>query len=144
MGRRVLAFVLALVATYTLASVAISQAVLAYLASLGRDVGFGERLAAIGHDLVGLLPVFGVIVLVTLLIAYGVVALIAARAPGLRLIGYVIGGFSGMVAVHLLVQAQFEMAPIWSVRDAYGILLQGLSGAVGGYLFARLNPRPAA
>ena len=139
MGKRALAFVLAFVATYVLASTAITQAGLAYLASLGREIPFGERLAAIGHDIVGMLGMFAPIVLVTMLMAYGVVALIVSRWPGLRLAGYVIGGFAGLVCVHLVIQAVFGMAPLWGARDAFGITLQGLAGAVGGYLFARFS-----
>ena len=139
MAKRLLAFVSAVAATYVLAAIAMTQINLGYLVSLGRDISLGERLGAISHDLVGLLGMYLPIVAVTLVIAYLVVALIVSRAPQLRLIGYVVGGFAGMVGVHLLLQGVFGMAPVWAARDAFGIALQGLSGAVGGYLFARIT-----
>ena len=144
MGRRALAFVSAAIATYILATVAVTQGNLGYLASLGREITFGERVGAIGHDLLGMIGMFGPIVLVTLLFAYGVVALIVSRAPALRMIGYIAGGFAGMVAVHLILQAVFGMAPVWAARDAFGMLLQGLAGAVGGYVFYRMTAAAVA
>ena len=140
MGKRVLAFVSAFIVTYALAVATASQAVLAYLASLGREIGFAERLAAIGHDVVGMLGGFAPIVLVTLLIAYGIVAFIVSKRAGLRLVGYTVGGFAGMVCVHLLLQAVFGMIPVWGAGGAFGLLLQGLAGAVGGSLYTRINP----
>ncbi len=144
MARRVTAFILAFVTTYVLATVAIAQANLGYLSGLGRDIGFAERLGYIGHDVVGMAGMFAPIVLVTLLVAYAVVALIASRAPALRLAGYVIGGFTGMVAVYLVLQAVFGMNAVWATASAFGLTVQGLAGAVGGYVFARVNPRSAA
>lgn len=144
MGKRVLAFVAAWVATYVLAVTAATQSVLGFLEELGRDISTGERLGAIGHDIAGMVVPYGAIILIALMIAFSVVALIVRRAPHLRLTGYVLGGFVAVMAIHVCLRLAFDMNPVWATSTPLGLVLQGLAGAVGGYLFTRVNPAAAA
>ena len=141
MGKRVLAFVAAWVVTYILAVSAASQAVLGWLESLGRDITLSQRMSYIGHDLAGMIVPYGVVILVALGIAFLVVALVVRKAPNLRLMGYVLGGFIGITAIHLTLQLVFGMTPVWATVSPFGLLMQGLAGLVGGYVFVRINPR---
>ena len=144
MGKRLMAFVVAWFATYLLAVTAATQSVLGFLESLGREVTLADRLAAIGHDIAGMVVPYGAIILVALLIGFGVVTLIVRRSASLRLAGYVIGGFAAVLAIHLGLRLAFDMNPVWATTTALGLMLQGLAGAVGGYLFVRINRLPAA
>lgn len=139
MGKRVLAFVVAWVATYVLAVTAATQGVLAFLESLGRDIAVSERLAAIGHDLAGMVVAYGGLILVAMLVAWGVVTLIVRQRPSLRLPGFVLGGFAAVLAIHLGLRLAFDMNPVWATLTPAGLMLQGFAGAVGGYLFFRIN-----
>ena len=141
MGKRVLAFVAAWVVTYILAVSAASQAVLGWLESLGRDITLSQRMSYIGHDLAGMIVPYGVVILVALGIAFLVVALVVRKSPNLRLMGYVLGGFIGITAIHLTLQLVFGMTPVWATVSPFGLLMQGLAGLVGGYVFVRINPR---
>lgn len=144
MGKRVLAFIAAWLTTYILAVTAAAQGVLGWLESLGREISISDRLGYIGHDLTGMIMPYGVIILVAMAIAFGVVALIVRAAPNLRVLGYVLGGFVAVLAIHLTLRFVFEMNPVWATGSAFGLLLQGLAGLVGGYTFVRINNRAAA
>ncbi len=141
MGKRVLAFVAAWLVTYILAITAASQGVLGWLESLGREISIGERLGYIGHDLASMVMPYGVIVLLALAIAFGIVALIVRALPNLRVLGYILGGFVAVLAIHLTLRFVFEMNPVWATGTAFGLLMQGMAGLVGGYVFVRINSR---
>lgn len=140
MLKRGLAFILAWLATFLLASTAISHAVLSYLSSLGRDISAGEWLGAVLHDWLGHLPLLGTLTFVAMLIAFLVVAVIVRALPGMRTLGYIAGGFSGMLVLHLLLRVAIGWNPVWGVDGTFGLLLQAFAGAVGGYLYLRINP----
>ena len=144
MGKRVLAFIAAWLVTYILAITAASQGVLGWLESLGRDISFSDRVGYIGHDLTSMIMPYGVIILVAMAIAFGVVALIVRALPNLRVLGYVLGGFVAVLAIHLTLRFVFEMNPVWATGSAFGLLMQGLAGLVGGYTFVRINNRATA
>lgn len=144
MGKRMMAFVLAWVATYVLAVTAATQSVLGFLEELGRQISMGDRVSAIAHDIAGMVLSYGALILVALLIAFGVVALIVKRATHLRVAGYVIGGFVAIIAIHMGLRLAFDMNPVWATSTPLGLILQGLAGAVGGYMFTRVNPVAAA
>ncbi|MCP5179706.1 MAG: hypothetical protein H6993_12615 [Pseudomonadales bacterium] len=139
MGKRTLVFVVAWLATFALGATAATQVVLAFLESLGRTIPFGERAAAVAHDLGAMFPAYGGLLLIALLIAFPVVGLIVRGRPALRLVGYVVGGFVAVLALHLIMRSVLGMNPVWATGTPFGLLLQCLSGAVGGYLFARLQ-----
>ena len=144
MGKRVLAFIAAWLVTYVLAITAASQGVLGWLESLGRDISFSDRVGYIGHDLTSMIMPYGAVILIALAIAFGVAALIVRAMPNLRVLGYVLGGFIGILAVHLTLRLVFEMNPVWATGSAFGLLMQGLAGLVGGYTFVRINSRATA
>jgi len=139
MGKRVMAFIVAWLVTYGLAVTAATQSVLAYLEALGRKVSFGERLGAIAHDVAGMVIPYGALILLAMLVAWGVVTLIVRTRPALRLAGFVLGGFAAVMAIHLTLRMVFDMNPVWATTTPMGLILQGLAGAVGGYVFFRLN-----
>ena len=143
MIQRALAFAAAVVCTYFLAAIAATQAVLGQLQTMGVEIPLADRFSAIGHDLLSMAPTFVPMVLVALLLGFGVCWLIVRRATSLRILGYVLAGFVAMVSVHMLLKLSFDITPVAATRETFGLLMQGLAGAAGGYLFVRLTPSGA-
>lgn len=138
-ARRIGWFLLAVAVTYVLAVVSASQHVAASLESMGARVDFGTRLAMIGHDLVGMAGSFLPMVAVGFLVAFLVAGFLARRLPLWRPLLYALAGGVAIVTVHLALHAAFGITPVAVARTAGGLAVQGLAGAVGGYLYARIS-----
>lgn len=138
-AKRVGSFLLSVALAYALAVIAATQAVVGSLDSMGVDIGFGQRLEMVAHDLLGMTSSFLPLIAIGFLIAFVVTGLILRRAPGARLILYPLAGGVALVAVHLALHAAFGITPVAAARTIGGLLLQGLAGAVGGYVFARVG-----
>ena len=136
------AFLLAVIITYVIGSIASTQTILANVVELGVAVGWSDRLSATMHDLVGMAPTYLPVILVGFLIAFAVTALILRFAPNLRSIGYVLAGVTAVLTVHMAMQALLGMHPLPATRTLIGLLLQGAAGAVGGYVFVRITRQP--
>lgn len=139
MIRKAVAYLLAVITTYALATVAATQSVLASLKGMGVTVSFGQRLEAIGHDLLGMANLFLPLIAVALLIAFVVTAVIGRWVPRWRPALHVAAGAVAVVALHLILNAVFDITPIAAARTASGLLVQALAGAVGGYAFVRAS-----
>jgi hypothetical protein len=138
-GRRIGAFVVALAVTYVLAVISASQHVAGSLESMGVDVDFGTRLGMIGHDLGGMATSFLPMVAVGLLIGFLVAGLLNRWLPDWRFVLYGLAGAVAMATIHLALNAAFDITPVAVARSGFGLGMQMLTGAVGGYLFARLT-----
>ncbi|MCC5885542.1 MAG: hypothetical protein JJT88_03820 [Gammaproteobacteria bacterium] len=137
--RFILAFLAAVLVSAALAAAASTQFVLAELARLGVEISFADRLSMTAHDVIGMgrlyLPVIGV----GFLLAFGVAALVIRYLlPGWSVLGYSLAGFTAILAIILIMIVAFGLVPIAGARSIPGMLSQCLSGAVGGYLFARM------
>lgn len=143
MIRGLLAFVVACVVAYALAAIAATQSVLARVQELGLPVGFGQRLSATGHDLLGMGSSYLPIIAIGFAIAFSLAALLTRWLPAWRTALYLTAGFGAVVAAHLILHATFGITPIAAARTLPGLLIQGLAGAAGGTVFARASSRPA-
>jgi hypothetical protein len=72
---------------------------------------------------------------VALLLGFLVALAIIRFQPGWRRFGYPVAGFTAILVMHLLVQNTLGLHPIPVTRSSLGLLVQGLAGAVGGYVF---------
>jgi hypothetical protein len=138
MARWILAFVAALGTAYVVAAVLASQHVLGALAAMGMPVDLALGLEVTLHDLVGMLPTLAPLLAVALLAALPVILLICRGRPGWRLLGFVSGFFCAVVVMHLALTAVLDVTPVAAARGTGGLLLQGLAGALAGYVFYRL------
>ncbi|TVS17617.1 MAG: hypothetical protein EA417_05755 [Gammaproteobacteria bacterium] len=143
--RVILAFLAAVVLSAALAAAASTQFVLAELARLDVAFTLGDRVAMTMHDIVGMaslyLPIFGL----GLLIAFSVAALVIRfLLPGWSVLGFTLAGFTAVVAIMGVAMLMFGLMPVAGARSLGGMMTQGMAGAAGGYLFARLVARPAA
>jgi len=140
-ARRIGSFALAVALTYVLAVISASQHVAASLEGMGAEVGFGTRLGMIVHDLGGMATSFLPMLVVGFLVAFGVAALLLRWLPRRRYLLYTLAGAAAVMTIHLALNAAFDITPVAVARTGAGLAVQGLCGAVGGYLFSRLTSR---
>ena len=137
--RRIVAYFAAVAATAVLGCVASTHFVLRGLTALGVSIGFGDRLQAFGHDVLGMGPMLGILVAVCFLIAFPVAALVVRFLPNLRTAGYIAaGGIAILVALYSM-EAALATVPVAGARTLSGMAAQGAAGAFGGFVFALLS-----
>lgn len=137
--RSIGAFIVAILATYLIGAALATQHVLAQLTSMGMNIDFGIWAHTTLHDLIGMAGTYLPLISVAFLVALPVVLLICRMRPGWRRIGYTVGFFAAIMAMHLLMPLVLNVNAVASTRTLSGLLQQGLAGAVGGYLFFRLG-----
>ncbi len=135
------AYLLAVVTTTVLGSVAATQFVLAELRTMQVDVPLGVRLETTVHDIAGMGPTFAPIVAAALLVAFLVAALLTRFVPLPGRGWYLVGSFVGIIAALLLLKAVLGGTPIAGARDSLGLIVQGVAGLLGGWIFAKLCPK---
>ena len=118
-----------------------SEAVLAG-EGVSATLSMGDRVAWILHDLVGMLPLFGSLVSVALLIAFLAGSLVA-RFTGLRPIVFAVAGAVAIFTLFTLLKMQLGTVGVFGARGNMGLGLQVVSGMIAGLVFAFLS-RPRA
>lgn len=141
MIKTVLAFIIAVLITILLMSVAGTQIVFADILSFGLDVPLSDRVSATLHDIVGLAPALSVFVAVALLIAFVVAALGKQFLGGNRTYWYLVAGFTSIPVTLILIRSIMGGALFAAARTGFGLFIMALCGLLGGYLFARLTFR---
>lgn len=139
-------FVVALAAMVVLGSIAQSYFVQeAWSAAAGQAEGAGpvalsaiERLNWIGHDLIGLQPLYGVICAVALLIAF-LAATLLSRFTGLRAIVFPVAGALAIFVLFTLLKMNLGTVGVFGARGEMGLGAQMLAGLIAGVLFATLT-----
>jgi hypothetical protein len=137
--RMLLAWLLAAAVTAVTGSVVQSQFNLAAIAAIGAPVSFGARLQVTLHDLVHFAPTFGLISAAGFLVAFLVAALLVRRRPARRTFLYTLAGAAAIVAAIGLMNAMLPVTAIGAARSWAGILALALTGALGGWSFARVS-----
>ncbi|MFA3792989.1 hypothetical protein AB6T38_17920 [Aliiglaciecola sp. SL4] len=131
----VLDFIAATLSCFILASLLHTQFVLHELSKLDVAISWQTRLSATGSDIIGLLPTYGVIILVGLLLAFLSVfwlnKLFVKPRPWL----YPLGGAVAMFAILSAMQPIMDITLIAGARTQLGILSQCLAGLFGGWVF---------
>jgi len=134
------AFFPAVIAAYILGCLFATQVVLANLAAMGVEVSLATRAQASLHDLLGM-TAYLLLILVAFVIAMPVAAgLVRVHVlPGTRVFWFTLAGFIALIAVHLIMRQALGLYPVAAAREWGGLLLQGLAGAVGGFLFSVIS-----
>ena len=142
MWRYVKAYLGAVVLTYLVGAAAITQVNLGSLQTLGASVDFATRVSATWTDLQGLVMPYFVLVAIALLIGFVVTGQISRFFPLHRWWLYPLAGLVALIAMHLILKAVIGLWGVAGARPALGLVLQGLAGLVGGWLYARMSRRP--
>ncbi|MEM7218107.1 MAG: hypothetical protein AAF515_07050 [Pseudomonadota bacterium] len=143
-GKKLIAFAAALVVAHVLGATAAAQHVINAFGAVAEPVGIAERIAWTLRDIKGMaldgaLPIYPVMVFAALLLGFAVVGMIVRRRDDLRVIGFCAAGFVGFVVAHLFLNWAGELHLVAATRTTLGLIAQGLAGAAGGYVYARLT-----
>lgn len=141
--RTVAAFVAAVLAGFAAASIFHSQFVLAGLSGVGAKIGLGDRLRMTGGDLIGLLPSYGAVLAIALVLGFLAAWIVKRWLKPLAPVAYPLAGAAAVATALWVMHRQFEMTPIAGARGAAGFLFQCAAGALAGLVFAQLRPRRA-
>ena len=142
----------ATIVTFLIASALHTQSVLSGLISVGAEIPLSLRIKTVFVDFAGLLPTYGVIVFVGMLIAMSVALLIAnkllsARHANIHQSPYQssqlwLFSLAGAAAVFTLLSAMhpiLDVSIIAGARGLSGLLTQSIAGAIGGLVFASVR-----
>ncbi len=132
-------YLAAVISTYILAAIFISQGNIANVVAMGFEVTGAQRLDAVVHDLAHLSGIYLPVIAASMLISLSVAAMLIKYVPHLRLIGYTLAGITGLIAIHVIIKMALGLSGIAPTRTLVGLLAQGLAGGVGGYLFYWLS-----
>lgn len=135
-------FVVAVLTTYLLATIFVSQANLAAVAAFGLPVDLTTRLHAAWHDITHMVTLFLPLSLIALLIAFLVCAWLCKRFPAATAVLYPLAGFAAILTLIFTLNTVFGLTPIAPTRTLAGLLLQGVAGAAGGFMYYHLVARP--
>lgn len=146
MVRWIVGFVVALAAMVVLGSIAHSVFVQeAWSMAAGQAEGAGpvalpmaERINWIGHDLIGLEPLYGALTGVALLIAFAAGSLLS-RFTGLRWIVFPVAGAVAIFVLFTVMKMQLGTVGVFGARGEMGLGAQMLAGLLAGALFAALT-----
>ena len=144
MIKTIYSFAGAVLATYVLGAIFVSQGNIASVVALGFEVSGGQRLDAALHDIVNMTDIYLPLVSVSLLLGLPVAFAVIRKKPHLRMLGYVLAGFVAMIAMPVIMKMVLGLSGVAPTRTHVGLLAQGLAGGVGGYLFCRLSTPSAA
>lgn len=135
-----LGWVLGLISTTALGVLFQTQNVIARLKSLGADINLSDRLSMSVYDLIHLGSLYIAFVAIGTLVAYLAGLLVYHLAGfGRPIVFAVAGAVAMLVMLFLMKEAFFGVHLIAGARDALGIGLQMLAGAIGGLLFERVT-----
>lgn len=128
-------FIIAVFATFVLASLSHSQFVLHELSRLGVEIDLPTRISSTIDDLLGLAPGYGGIIAAGLLIGFLVMGLVRKFRPQTGFWVYPLAGFLALMVTHIAMFPIFNVTLIAGAREPMGMLVQCLAGAFGGWAF---------
>ncbi|MFT4798894.1 MAG: hypothetical protein ACI9B8_000276 [Sulfitobacter sp.] len=129
------AYIVAVLVTYIVGALAISQGNVGQIVEMGFDVTVAQRLDAALHDVTHMYDLYLPLVSVGLLIGLLFAGIIIRFVPHLMMIGYVSAGFTSMLALPLLANVVLGAAALAPTREISGLIAQGVAGGIGGYAY---------
>ena len=133
--RNLLALIIAAITAYVIGAVISSIFV---LKALPAKIPFGTYVSTALSDITNL-KLYLVIILIGFSIAFPIAAALRKALPKLAKIGYPLAGAAAIGAALGLMYLQFETVPISGANNAFGFIMQLVTGALGGAIFANLQ-----
>lgn len=137
------AYVAAAAVTYLAAAIFYTQQIIAKQAAIGAVYSPGQQLETYVANLLGL-TLYGEVIAAALLIGFVVAAGLKRVLKPLAPVAYPLAGAGAVLAVIVLIEntaAAGGAGAIGGARDALGLALQGLAGALGGAVFSAIAVR---
>jgi len=132
--------IIATLATAILASFFSTQRILSKLNNIGGEATLGERFSMTLYDLHHFGTLYGMFIFVALLIAFTVNNLIYNKIKYPRRTSFIVAGVTAIaVMLWLLQKVYFGVPIIGGARDLTGLILQLISGGIGGLIYAHFT-----
>ena len=143
--KRILIFIIAVLATVTIASIISTNRVISSLDSIGANSSFTDRISMSFYDLTHFGSLYGIFIFLAFMIAFLAAWGVYKIAGFGRIIAYsVAGGAAMFVMLWAMEQVFFGVPIVGGARDGLGLFFQVLAGSMGGFIFAKLSsPKPA-
>ena len=141
MFRTLIGYAAAVLVAYVLGAIFVSQGNISSVEALGFDVTIAQRLEASLHDILNMTDIYLILVAVSLFIGLPVAKAVIRFYPNMRFSIYVGAGFVAMIALPVIMKAVLGVSGIAPTRLPLGLLLQGIAGAAGGFVFWQLTER---
>ena len=139
-AKPVLAWILGVMATVVLGVGFQTQNVISKLNAVGAEVSLGDRLSMTAYDIFHLGSLYGIFISVALAIAFLIGERVIHFAKANRTLVYAAAGAVAIWVLLFTMKTQFfDTHIIAGARDAIGISLQMLAGAVGGFVFSKVS-----
>jgi hypothetical protein len=137
-------FVLAACVTFVSVCILQTQMVLLALSNLDIDITWSKRIYMTTQDLLGLFPSYGVVIAIGLAIGFVIAKIIKSYTRLSSYYLYVVAGGFTMAAILMAMHPILGVSLLAGARSTFGIVLQIISGLLGGFCFMRLRqPRNA-
>lgn len=133
-----LKFFCAVLVTFILASISHSQFVLSELVAVGIQIPIPDRISMTLSDLKGLLPGFGTIIAIAMLLGFLIISAVNRWVFNLGNVRFVIAGALAMLTALAAMHPIFDVSLIAGARTTMGLIMQCVAGAAGGWVFGRL------
>ncbi len=141
---RLSSFVLAWLIMVIIGTSICSLFVLNELSLLGVVLPLDVRLQTIGHDIIGMAPLFGIIFGLAILAAFIVAFLVTHYLISLPRTVYTSAGFIAVMAAIMIMEAVFQLSGIAATRTFGGILSLSLVGGLSGFVYIWLREKSSA
>lgn len=142
--RILLGYLVSVLTTYVAATGFYTQQVIAKQAEIGAVYTFDQQVETFTQNLTGLAQAYGGVLAVALLIGFLVAAVLKRILKPLAPIAYPVAGAAAVAtavwAIENLVLGG-GLGAVGGARDAIGLALQSLAGALGGLVFAVVTAR---
>ncbi len=138
------AYIAAVITTYTVAAGFYTQQVLAKQAEIGAIYTPAQQAQTYVENFIGLAPAYGLMAAIALLVGFVAAAGIKRIVVPLAPVAYPLAGAAAMWTLIWAIEtfvAGGGVGAIGGARDALGVGLQMLAGLVGGAVFEWLRPR---
>lgn len=140
--RLILAWLAAVIVTALIGTLIQTQLNLAALAALGVDIPLGVRVDTTLHDLIGFAPALAAIVGAGFLVAFPVASWLCRRRPSARRWLHILAAAAAIAVALIAMRLALGLTPVAAARSPHGFALLVASGALGGWVFARMRPQP--
>jgi hypothetical protein len=106
----------------------------------GFDVGIGQFVGLVLHDLVSMVALLAVIA-IALAIGFYIASIVKALVPLLAPVAYPVAGGAALAAALYLMKLSFDIFPILGAQTTLGFWLIIGAAAAGGLLFEVFRPK---
>jgi hypothetical protein len=130
-------YILAVLVSYTLASLFSTASVVASLYGMDIPVSLPKFLHMSLHDLAGMAGTFLPMTAVAFAIALPVAAWLGRRQPAWRTAWFALAGATALITVHASLEAAFDIILVAGARSSLGLIAQAVAGVAGGVVSAR-------